>query len=217
MDAREFLNNVRGELEPLNNSIINHPLIRDAENGTLSMNAIRAFVVNQWYIVNHDLRSIAIAMSRAKNMQELILMKKFLDGDYGALLELRKLMRELGITEDDPVTVNVAPEAIAYTHYLSWLANYAEPCEFAFVLIVNIPVWGNVVYRLGRALSSKYGIKETGFFDAFKGPFDELEGETLSVISSCLTDNVRVKRMRSMARVVQAYEKMFWDSIYSLR
>lgn len=216
MNARELLDDVRRELEPLNSSIINHPLIKDAEKGVLSMNVIRAFVINQWYIINHDLRSIAIAMSKTRNVQELMLMKKFLDGDYGALMELRKLMKELGIAEDDPVTLNIVPEAIAYTHYLSWLANYTEPCEFAFALIVNLPVWGNVVYRLGQSLSNKYGIKEVGLFEAFKGPFDDLENEALAIIDNCLND-IKIKRLKGIARIIQVYEKMFWDSIYSVR
>lgn len=216
MDARELLNTVRRELEPLNNSILNHPLVRDAENRTLSINTVKAFVTNQWYIVNHDLRSIAIAMSKTRNIQELLVMKDLLDGDYHALLELRKLMRELGIDENDPVTMNVLPDAIAYTHYLSWLANYTEPCEFAFALIVNLPVWGDVVYKLGQALRIKYGIRETGLFDAFKGPFDELENKVINIVNNCL-DSSRTARLRGIARVIQAYEKMFWDSIYSIR
>ncbi|MFP3484920.1 MAG: TenA family transcriptional regulator, partial [Vulcanisaeta sp.] len=149
VSAKELLGRVRRELEPLNNQILNHPLIRDAEDGKLGMNTIRAFVINQWYIINHDLRSLAIGLSRSRTVEELEFFKTLLDGDYVALHELMKLMRELGIEVKDPVTLEVMPEAIQYTHYLSWLANYAATREFALAITVNMPVWGSNVTRLG--------------------------------------------------------------------
>ncbi len=98
--------------------------------------------MNQWYIVNHDLRSLAIALGRTRNVAELEFMKMLLDGDYNALHELMKLMRELGIEIKDPLMLEVIPEAVQYTHYLAWLANYATVQEFALAIIVNMPVWG---------------------------------------------------------------------------
>lgn len=161
MEPRELLEGIRKALEPLNETILNHPMIKDAEEGRLPINTIRAFAMNQWYIVNHDLRSLAIALSRTRNITELEFMKMLLDGDYNALHELMKLMRELNIEVRDPLMLEVVPEAVQYTHYLAWLANYATVQEFALAIIVNMPVWGGQnVTRLGNALRSKYGIRE---------------------------------------------------------
>ncbi|MCG2881065.1 MAG: TenA family transcriptional regulator [Vulcanisaeta sp.] len=206
---------VRRELEPLNNQILNHPLIREAEDGKLGMNTIRAFVINQWYIINHDLRSLAIGLSRSRTVEELEFFKTLLDGDYVALHELMKLMRELGIEVKDPVTLEVMPEAIQYTHYLSWLANYAATREFALVITVNVPVWGSNVTRLGNALRSRYGIREVGFFDVFKGPYTELEDSAVRIAGDL--DGESAVRVMNMARIIQAYEKAFWDAVYSVR
>ncbi|MFP3161168.1 MAG: TenA family transcriptional regulator [Vulcanisaeta sp.] len=215
VSARELLDRVRRELEPLNNQILNHPLIRDAEDGKLGMNTIRAFVINQWYIINHDLRSLAIGLSRSRTIEELEFFKTLLDGDYVALHELMKLMRELGIEVKDPVTFEVMPDAIQYTHYLSWLANYATTREFALAITVNMPVWGGNVIRLGNALRSRYGIREVGFFDVFKGPYTELENKAVNIAGDLDEDSV--VRVMNMARIIQAYEKAFWDAIYSVR
>ena len=215
VNARELLNRVRRELEPLNNQILNHPLIRDAEDGKLGMNTIRTFVINQWYIINHDPKSLAIALSRSRTIEELEFFKTLLDGDYVALHELMKLMRELGIEVKDPVTLEVVPEAIQYTHYLSWLANYATTREFALAITVNMPVWGSNVIRLGNALRSRYGIREVGFFDIFKGPYTELENKAVNIAGDLDEDSV--VRVMNMARIIQAYEKAFWDAIYSVR
>ncbi|WP_243670102.1 TenA family transcriptional regulator [Vulcanisaeta sp. JCM 16161] len=171
--------------------------------------------MNQWYIVNYDLRSLAIALGRARNVTELEFMKMLLDGDYNALHELMKLMRELGIEVKDPLMLEVIPEAVQYTHYLAWLANYATIQEFALAIIVNMPVWGQNVVRLGNALRSKYGIREVGFFEAFKGPFTELENKALEVIRGI--DEQSVVRARNMAYTIQNYEKAFWDAVYNVR
>jgi thiaminase len=215
VEPRELLESIRKALEPLNEVIINHPMIRDAEDGRLSMNTIKAFVMNQWYIVNYDLRSLAIALGRTRSTAELEFMKMLLDGDYNALHELMKLMRELGIEIKDPLTLDIIPEAVQYTHYLAWLSNYASMPEFALAIIVNMPVWGQNVVRLGNALRSKYGIREGGFFEAFRGPFTELENKALEVIRGI--DDQSIIRAKNMAYIIQNYEKMFWDAIYSVR
>ena len=214
MEPREILESIRKALEPLNEAILNHPLIKDAEEGRLPMSTVRAFAMNQWYIVNHDLRSLAIALSRTRNITELEFMKMLLDGDYNALHELMKLMRELGIETKDPLMLEIIPEAVQYTHYLAWLANYADIKEFALAIIVNMPVWGQNVARLGNALRSKYGVREVGFFEAFKGPFTELENRALEVVRGI--NEQSIARARNMAFIIQNYEKAFWDAIYSV-
>ncbi len=210
-----MLEDIRKALEPLNEAILNHPIIRDAEYGHLSINTIKAFITNQWYIVNHDLRSLAITLSRARNVTELEFMKMLLDGDYNALHELMKLMNELGIETKDPLMLKIIPEAVQYTHYLAWLANYADIKEFALAIIVNMPVWGQNVVRLGNALRNRYSIREVGFFEAFKGPFTELENKALEVIEGIGEQSII--RARNMAYIIQNYEGAFWDAIYSVR
>ncbi|MGC9153360.1 MAG: TenA family transcriptional regulator [Vulcanisaeta sp.] len=212
---REFLERVRKNLEQLNNVILNHPLIKDAEEGKLPINVIKAFITNQWYIVNHDLRSLAMALGRTRTIEELEFFKMLLDGDYNALHELMKLMKELNIEPRDPLMLEIIPEAVQYTHYLAWLANYASPQEFALAIIVNMPVWGQNVARLGNSLRNKYGIREIGFFEVFKGPFNELEDRALSLARNI--DDASLVRAMNMAYTIQIYEKAFWDAIYSVR
>jgi len=204
------LEQIRRELESLNYQVMNHPILKAAEEGKLNRNVINSFVINQWYIVNHDLRSLAIGLSRSNTIEELEIFKSLLDGDYNALMELIKLMRELRIEIRDPLTYNISPQAVSYTHYLSWLANYAKPSEFLFAGIVNPPVWGYVVTKFGEYLRKNYGIKELGFFEIFKGPYTELENKIVKLV-----ENIPIERLRTISFTIQYYEKAFWDSIYS--
>ncbi|WP_338602188.1 TenA family transcriptional regulator [Sulfolobus tengchongensis] len=205
-----ILEQIREELKELNSQVINHPLLKTAEEGKLKRIVIVNFTINQWYIVNHDLRSISIGLSRSSSLEELDAFKILLDGDYNALKELVKLMKELGIEVKDPLFYNVSPQAVSYTHYLSWLANYVKPAEFLFAGIVNLPVWARVVTRFGDILREKYGIKETGFFDSFKGSYTDLEKKIIE-----LNSNSQIERLRTISYAIQHYEKAFWDTIYS--
>jgi len=135
----------------------------------------------------------------------------FLDGDYKALKELEKLMKELNMEIKDPLLYNISPQAVSYTHYLSWLANHVEPSEFLFALIVNVPVWASVVAKIGDLLKEKYGIKETGFFDSFKGSYEDLEKRI-----SSLVNERQIERLKTISFTIQAYEKGFWDEMYNI-
>lgn len=202
------MNSLRRELETLNAEILGHPYLRDAEQGALPREKIEKFVVNQLYIIPHDLRSLSHLLSRVSEVDEMAFFKVAVDADYAAVSELLKLARELGIGVEQAVEAD--PEAVAYTHYLAWLASYATPGQAAVALVVNLPVWGRAVGRLGKALREKYGIKETGLFDLFARDYSEFERMAYPIIERYED----MEGYRLVARMIQRYEKMFWDAIY---
>jgi len=207
--AAELISKLRQELEPLNAKVLDHPYIRDAEAGKLPKSKVEKFVVNQLYIVPYDLRSIARMLSRASEQDEVDFFKAALDGDYAALGELLKLARELGVDSKRAVE-EADPAAVAYTHYLAWLADYATPGQAAVALVVNLPVWGAAVGRLGKALKEAYGVKETGFFELFSQDYSGFEKAAYPIIERYWDE----AKYRLVARTIQHYEKAFWDAVY---
>jgi hypothetical protein len=79
-------------------------------------------------------------------------------------------------------------------------------------LIVNLPVWGANCVRLAAALRNRYHITETGFLDIFASPLEEAERSAAAVMENYLPQ--RKEPMKQAARLVQAYELMFWDGIH---
>ncbi|RLG85571.1 MAG: TenA family transcriptional regulator [Thermoprotei archaeon] len=211
MSGRKVLEVLRAELRPLNEYILNHPYVKDAEQGKLPVDLIKEFVISQLYIVPHDLRALAHILSRARFRDEVEFFKVLVDGDYKAFKELIKLAEELGVNVDKPPSPK--PEAVTYTHYLSWLALNGTLGDAAIALVVNLPVWGSNTLRLAKALRKNYGIRSVGFLEAFGGPYDELERMAYPIIERYLD----MDRYRSVSKMIQAYERMFWDSIYSGR
>ena len=206
-----ILEKTRSWLAPLNKRILEHPYIAEAERGTLTLDKVKAFVANQYYIVSHDARSLAFMVSKSTCREEFEFFNFILKGDAEALPLLIKMAEDLGMTLSDLEEYSPIPAAVAYAHYLTTLAHFALPGEQALALVVNLPVWGSNCRRLSRALREKYEMEETSFLDLFAQPMTEVEEKALSIISRYSYEE---KRMRSVAKLIQAYELMFWDGIY---
>lgn len=212
MKGEPLLKEVRSGLAPLNEKIINHPYIVDAEKGLLPPNKIRAFAANQYYIVSFDTRSLAVMLSRSRNLEELRFFEKMVKGDLEGLSHLLKMTEALGFTSPELEVYAPIPEAVAYTHYLSTLAQFASPGVQAVALVANLPVWGSNCGRLSKALRERYQINETSFLDLFSAPTEGMEADALQIVDCYLPEEEKLARRA--ARFIQAYELMFWDGVY---
>ncbi len=212
MQGGLLLKEIRSGLAPLNQKIANHPYIVDAEEGVLPLDKIKAFAANQYYIVSFDTRSLALMLSRSTNLEELRFFEKMVKGDLEGLSHLLKMTEALGLTSQELEDYAPIPEAVAYTHYLSTLAQFASPGVQAMALVANLPVWGSNCGRLSQALREKHQINETSFLDLFSAPTEAMEAEALQIVDCYLP--VEEKPARRAARFIQAYELMFWDGIY---
>jgi len=211
LKAKELLESVRRELMPLNERILNHPYIVDAEEGRLPLEKVKLFVGQQYYIVSHDVKSLAIMVSRAEG-KEVDYFTLLLQGDLQALSNLIKMASSLGLSVQDLEDFQPIPEASAYTHYLTFLANYGTAGEQAFALVVNLPVWGSACGRLAKSLKAKYGVTETSFLEAFASVPEWVESQALEIVEPYLPKVEQ--RIRRAAKLIQSYELMFWDGIY---
>lgn len=210
--ASNFLRSLRQQLSKENERILNHKFVKDAEDGRLSVEKLKLFATQQYYTVNHDLRSLAAMLSRGRNDDEVDFFRMLVDGDREALKKLILISTELGLRQVELDSAVTLPGAASYTHYLAWLANYANAGEQATALTVNLPVWGSNCRRLGNALRNQYGLKETGFFELFSGPTEAIEAPALKIMDNYLERHS--SGMERCARLIQAYELSFWDTVY---
>ncbi len=206
-----FLDEVRSSLVPLNKSILEHPFITEAEEGTLPIEGIKRFIKNQNYIISHDVRSLALMISRSESEEEFEFFDSVYKGDAQALPLLLRMAQSLGLKTGDLDAHIPIPEAVSYAHYLTFLAQFATPGEQTMALVVNLPVWGSNCNRLSKALRERYGISETSFLDLFAQPIIEAEKAATAVINRYLD---KKKNMERVAKLIQGYELMFWNGIY---
>lgn len=210
MQSRKILHETRSELEPLNKSVLHHPLLADAEAGKLPVDNVKLFVENQLYIVHHDIRNLALMAAKTASHDEASYFNKLCNGDIQANSLLLKMAEELNIK--DISNPRISPQAVAYTHYLAWLALYANPGEQSFAIIVNLPVWGAACGRFAKALKQNYGIKQVGFLEFFSETPAWVEEEGLNIVERYLTTSQ--SRLKSIAKTIQRYEAMFWDAVH---
>jgi hypothetical protein len=100
---------------------------------------------------------------------------------------------------------------------MAWLALYASDAEIAAAYLINFPAWGQNCGRLSRILKARFGLgeKEVAFFDLFASPPTTFEASALSVIQEGVDRGAEPRLVQRAARLLQAYELMYWDALYS--
>jgi len=69
---------------------------------------------------------------------------------------------------------------------------------------------------MSAAFKGKYGLSSeaVAFFDLFAAPAPEFEAESLRLIQAGLDRDVDPRGVARAARLIQAYELMYWDTLY---
>jgi|ECHnycMinimDraft_1075156.scaffolds.fasta_scaffold00160_10 hypothetical protein len=185
-----MLKEIRDKISYVNNMILNHRIFSMEPK----IEILKIFYDQQWYIINHDLRSLSIMLSRVREQDELDFFVNAIKGDYEAV----KVLRTAAEKKMEPL-----PQAVSYTHYLSWLANYANTGEQVLALTVNYPVW---VENCRKLYTMYKGRADVRFLEIFaNSELDEVQAN--KIISRYSGNYLQV------ATLIQSYELMFWDSI----
>jgi TENA/THI-4/PQQC family len=139
-----------------------------------------------------------------------------LQGERAAWDAMLTFAHALGISETQLREHEPLPGAHAYTCYMAWLALYASDAEIAGAYLINFPAWGENCGRLSRILKERFrlGEKEVAFFDLFASPPATFEASALSVIQRGFDCGAEPRLIRRAARLLQAYELMYWDTLY---
>ena len=91
---------------------------------------------------------------------------------------------------------------------------YGSDGEVAGAFLVNFAAWGANCREMSKALQTRYGFtkEDVAFFELFANipPFEK---EVLPVIQSAIGRGVNPALIHRAARMLQAYELMFWDAI----
>jgi hypothetical protein len=105
--------------------------------------------------------------------------------------------------------------AQAYSSYVVSLALYGSEAEIGAAFLMNFPSFGNNTRRMSVALQRNYGLTQhnVAFFDLFASPMLNFECNTLLMIQTGLDHGTNPRLIKRAARLLQAYEKLFWDTV----
>ena len=217
-DARELIAETRGRLKAVEDKLFAHPYLSAIEEGRITREKLRIFAGEQYHIINSDLRSVALLVSRQANGPNRDFFLGALQGEAAARDALLAFARALEMGEDDLSAREPLPGCQAYPAYVAWLAAYGSAADFAAAFLVNLPAWGSSCARMSAALKGKYGLSSeaVAFFDLFAAPAPEFEADSLRVIQDGLDRGVDLRGVARATRLIQAYELMYWDTLYEV-
>jgi len=216
IDAKALVDEIRQGLQPVNEQLLRHPYVQALEEGKIGREKLRLFAGEQYAIIGSDLKSAAHLVSRFGGSPSRDFFLGILQGERAAWDALLTFAHALGLSEAQLREHEPLPGAHAYTCYMAWLALYASDAEIAAAYLVNFPAWGQNCGRLSRILEERFGLneKEVAFFDLFASPPATFEASALSVIQRGLDCGTEPRLIRRAARLLQAYELMYWDTIH---
>ncbi|WP_166354016.1 transcriptional regulator [Phytoactinopolyspora limicola] len=214
-DAARLVEEIRAELEPIEQRLAGHRFVTALTNGDVPADALRQFAAEQHWIISGDRRSFAHLAARFSNGPGGELFLSLAQGEGVALGHLDGFARWLDL---DPALLDdtaPTPGAHAYTAYVSWLALNGSAADVAAAFLANLRAWGINCGRSAQALRERYGADDAAvaFFDFFATPAPGFEDDALAVIDHGLRRGSPPGRALSAARLLQAYELMFWDSM----
>ena len=217
VNAKTVVDQIREELQRVNEQLLRHPYVDTLEQGKIARENLGVFAGEQYTIIGSDLRSAAHLVNRfgASSSRDFFL--GILHGERAAWEALLTFADALGLSEAQLREHEPLAGAHAYTCYMAWLALYASDAEIAAAYLVNFPAWGLNCGRLSHILKERFGLgeKEVAFFDLFASPPATFEANALSVVQQGLDRGIEPRLIQRAARLLQAYELMYWDTLYS--
>jgi thiaminase len=216
VDAKTLLNQIGKELQSVTEQLLRHPYVQALEEGKIQREKLRLFAGEQYNIIASDLKSAAYLVSRFGSAPSRDFFLGILQGERAAWDALLTFTHALDLTETQLREHEPLAGAHAYTCYMAWLALYGSDAEIAAAYLVNFPAWGENCGRLSRILKERFGLgeKEVTFFDLFASPPATFEANALNVIQQGLDRGTEPRLIQRAARLLQAYELMYWDTLY---
>jgi pyrroloquinoline quinone (PQQ) biosynthesis protein C len=213
--ASELLAELRRELAEVEHEIRSHPFLAALEEGRVPRQHLAVFAGEQRAIISSDRRSFAVVASRFPEPPGGDLFLSLAEGEARALELLRGFATALGIDEQALCAHEPAPGAQAYPSFVAWLALNGSRSDVSLALLSNLAAWGANCGRVADALQARYGLDDNAvaFFTFFAEPAPDSEQRALAVLDDGLLGGDSPVRARWAARLLQAYELHFWDTL----
>jgi TENA/THI-4/PQQC family len=204
MDAAELLAVVRAELAPVEARLAEHRYLAELEAGRVPPESLRAFAGEQRAITASDRRGFEHLALRFPQPPAGDFFRDMATGEAEALRLLEPFAAAVELGADyEPLA-----GCQAYPAYVAWLALNGSPAEVALAFLANLETWGRSCARMRDALRPRYGADAVAFFDFFATPPAGFEERALALIATGEPASAR-----RAARLLQAYELLFWDTL----
>jgi thiaminase len=208
----DLLDRIRRELAPSEGANRFVPLVA---SGQLPRERLAALAGEEYRIIKSDRRSFLLLAARFPEPPAVDFFTGLAQGETLALAKLMTFASALGMDSGDLEAYEPLAGCQAYAAYVAWLALNGSQGDVALALIANFAAWGSYCAAVAAALRSQYGLDDEacGFFDFFAAPVPEVEQQAVAVAQASVDSGEPPAGARRQARLVQAYELMFWNTL----
>jgi hypothetical protein len=215
MDAQALCAGIRRDLTDVEDRIKANAWLAELSAGRLSVGALRAFAGEQHHIIPSDLRSFEMLAQRFDAQPAHGYLTGMAASERIALGALVAFATAVGFDDAARQDYEPVPGCQVYPSYVARLARDGVPAQVAGAFLVNLGAWGSCCARMADALLANYqlSLADCAFFVHFAGPTTELEQASLAVIDAGLANGADPAGIARAARLLQAYELLFWDSL----
>ncbi len=215
MDAQALCAALQHDLAEVEDRIKANPWLAELEAGRLSTAALRAFAGEQLQVIPSDLRSFEMLSERFAADPAHGYLTGMAASERVALPALEVFATAVGLDGPARQGYEPVPGCQVYPSYVARLGRDATPAEVAGAFVVNLDAWGSCCARMVDVLPSVYQLspEDCAFFAHFAGPTTELKRISLEVIDAGLALGVDPAGIARAARLLQAYELLFWHSL----
>lgn len=213
--ARKLIAELRRELAAVEDQIRNHPFLDALERGEAPIETLEGFAVEEFYIIQSDLRSNALMVSRFGASPAGDFFKGLADGERIAFDLIRRFGAALGLDHDDLAVREPRSGGQAFANAVVSLAAYRNQAEAAAAFLLNFGVFGENTARMADALRDEYGFSshDVEFFTFFGTPIPGFEEAALKVVAAGIEEGAEPREIKRAARLLQEYELLFWDTV----
>ena len=210
--AREIIEEAKDKLAATADKIRGHQAAAAIEAGKADRSGLQFFCGNQYQMWKPNAEARSVAMFRFADHPYHSVFLTPPEVEEGAARAFAALGRCVGLT--DPDRFEPSAEAFGYAAYKAWLICYGTAAEIACARALNLAAWGHNCSMMSRGLRAHYGLApgDTVFLDGFAA-LPSLEDSAAEIIDHDLKQGVEPRQILRAARMMQAYELMFWDAL----
>ncbi len=204
MDTGELVASVRAELVGVDRALAGHPYLAELEAGRVPQESLRAFAGEQRAIITSDKKSFEHLAERLPEPPAGAFFRDLAEGEGKALDLLEPFADAVGLGPGyEPLA-----GCQAYPAYVAWLALNGSPTDVALAFLANLESWGRSCARMRDALRLRLGPEAVAFFDFFAEAPPAFEERALALV-----ETGEPASARRAARLLQAYEQLYWDTL----
>lgn len=200
----------------LRERLLSHPLWQQIEQGTLPIERLRIFALQDWWLVREAYRLDALAIANTSNLdvQELLINK--LTPKVGGYRLLLRFGEALGLSQADFDHVEPLARCMALTNFFYYMLAYGTPEEKLASVSASEDIFVQICARIAPALMQHYHLtkEQIEFFSAH----DQI-GQQVTPVDDALLARYNTleqqQRIRQAIRLSHEFELMFYDTVLS--